>query len=194
MGPAHRNDGATLIELIVGTALGLAVMLGITTLLSAALAARARAADRSAAVTALAGAVDQITRDVRLAGFDPTGSGIVALSGASATSVTIAADLDGNGAVDTASEEQVAYRLSGAGGDTLQRVVGRQTLPLLSELAGGGFRLRYRDSGGAVLDVSAPGALASVRGLRRCAQSTSISCFAPAAPMDRSPSAAAADC
>jgi Tfp pilus assembly protein PilW len=160
---ADVETGATLVELIVGTALGLLVMLGLTSLLSVTLAARARAADRGAAVTALAGAVDQIARDVRLAGFDPEARGVAALADASATSLVIAADLDGSGSIDTASEEQVGYRLSGAGGDTLQRIVGRQTLPLLSELAADGFRLRYLDSGGAELDPGAPGALAAVR-------------------------------
>lgn len=160
---ADGANGATLVELIVGTALGLLVMLGLTSLLSVTLAARARAADRCEATTALAGAIDQITRDVRLAGFDPEARGVTALAGASATSIVIAADLDGNGSIDTASEEQVGYRLSGSGGDTLQRTVGRQSLPLLSELAVGGFRLRYLDGDGAELDPGAPDALAGVR-------------------------------
>ena len=160
---ANVETGATLVELIVGTALGLLVMLGLTSLLAVTLAARARAVDRGAAVTALAGAVDQIVRDVRLAGFDPETRGVSALAGASATSIVIDADLDGSGSVDTASEEQVGYRLSGAGNDTLQRTVGRQALPLLSALAAGGFRLRYLDGNGAELDPATPGALAAVR-------------------------------
>ena len=160
---ADHESGATLVELIVGTGLGLLVMLGLTSLLSVTLAARARAAERAAAVTALAAAVDQIARDVRLAGFDPEARGVAALAGASATSIVISADLDGNGGIDTASEEQVGYRLSGAGGDTLQRTVGRQSLPLLSGLAAGGFRLAYLDAGGAEIDPGAPSALAAVR-------------------------------
>ena len=156
------DAGLTLVELMVATALGLLTMAAFTALLTTLLAARARAAESADTMLAAAGALDQIVRDVRLAGYDPAGRGIVAISGASATTVVLAADLDGSGDVDPASEEQITYRTAG-GGDTLQRVVGQQSLPLLSDLAPDGLRFGYLDLDGVELDPRAPGASAAVR-------------------------------
>lgn len=158
---AVASAGFTLVELLVGTALGLVTAAALTALLAAGAAARVRAADGAEAVAAAAGAVDQVARDVRLAGYDPRALGFAAISGATAATIVLAADLDGDGIVDTGSEEQVGYRVSG--GDTLQRTVGRQTLPLLSDLAPDGFRLRYLDAQGHDLDTSVPAALATAR-------------------------------
>jgi len=158
----HRRDvGFTLVELTVATAIGLATLAAVTSLLVAIVAARARATEVAESVTALAATIDQIVRDVRLAGYDPMGAGFAGIPALAAGSVVLRADLDGSGTVDTASEEQIGYRVS-ANGDTLQRVVGQQSLPLLSDLAPGGFHLRYVDAGGVDLDPSAPGAADSV--------------------------------
>ncbi len=160
---AHcRTAGLTLVELMIGTALAMATLATFTALLTSILAARARAAEAAEAMTAVASAIDQIVRDVRLAGYDPLGRGIAGISAASATAVVLAADLDGSGDVDPASEEQISYRTA-TGGDTLQRIVGQQSLPLLSDLAAGGFRIAYLDGSGVELNPSAPGAIAAVR-------------------------------
>jgi hypothetical protein len=154
--------GTTLVEVLLGIALGVVALAATASLLTAGLAARARAGAGADGLAAAAGAVDQIVRDVRLAGYDPDAAGFGGVADATSTSVVLEADLDGDGAVDASSEERVAYRLSAAG-DALQRVVGAQVLPLVSPLAPGGFRLRYFDAAGAELDPADPGAADAVR-------------------------------
>jgi prepilin-type N-terminal cleavage/methylation domain-containing protein len=152
--------GFTLLELLVATAIASLAAAAFSALLAASLGVRHQAADGAEAVASAAAAIDQIVRDARLAGYDPLARGVAAVPAASVTSLVVAADLDGDGAVDPSSEEQIGYRVSG---DTLQRTVGRQTLPLLDELAPAGFQLQYRDAGDLPLDPTAPGALAAIR-------------------------------
>ncbi|HEY2389415.1 MAG TPA: prepilin-type N-terminal cleavage/methylation domain-containing protein [Candidatus Binatia bacterium] len=152
--------GFTLLELLVATAMAALAAAAFTALLQATLGARHQAADGAEAVAAVAAAIDQVVRDVRLAGYDPLARGVAAVPAGSATSLVVAADLDGDGVVDTSSEEQIGYRVSG---DTLERTVGRQTLPLLDELTPGGFQLQYRDGADLALDPTVPGALAAIR-------------------------------
>ena len=147
-------------EVLVATAIGTLAAAAFTALLVASLAARRQAADGAEAVASVAAAVDQIVRDVRLAGYDPQAHGIIGLPAATATTLVVAADLDGDGSVDTASEEQIGYRLLG---DTLQRTVGKQNLPLLSEVAPGGLLLQYLDASGSTIDPTTPGALSAIR-------------------------------
>ena len=152
--------GFTLLELLVATAIAALTAAAFAALLTATLGARHQAANGAEAVASAAAAIDQIVRDVRLAGYDPLARGVAAVPAASATSLVVAADLDGDGTVDPSSEEQIGYRVSG---DTLQRIVGRQTLPLLDELAPGGFQFQYRDGGDLPLDPAVPGALTAIR-------------------------------
>jgi prepilin-type N-terminal cleavage/methylation domain-containing protein len=156
----RRARGFTLLEVLVATALAALAAAGFAALLTATLGARHQAADGAEAVASVAAALDQIARDVRLAGYDPQSRGAGGITSATAASLVVAADLDGDGLIDTSSEEQIGYRVSA---DTLQRTVGRQTLPLLDELAPGGFQLQYRDAGDLLVDPTVPGALAAVR-------------------------------
>jgi Tfp pilus assembly protein PilW len=158
----RRETGVTLVELMVGLVLGLLVVAGLTALLSATLAARERAGrgvERLAATTA---ALDQLARDIRLAGYDPQARGIGGVTTASIASVSLDADLDGDGTIDTTSEEHVTYRVAASSG-TLQRVVGAQSLPLLSDVGTGSFILHYLDGVGAELDPLAPTTRSAVR-------------------------------
>jgi type II secretory pathway component PulJ len=153
-----RDDaGLTLVELTVATALALAMLATLTALLAVIVRARGRAGEVAETMVGLAGTIDQIARDVRLAGYDPVARGITGIVTPTAQSVVLRADLDGSGDIDASSEEQITYRLNAAG-DTLQRLVGQQNLPLLSDVAPGGLRLHYFDAAAAELDPSAPDA------------------------------------
>jgi type IV pilus assembly protein PilW len=156
-----REAGVTLVELMVGLVLGLLVVAGLTALLSATLAARepaGKGAERLAAVTA---ALDQLARDIRLAGYDPQARGIGGVTNPSVAGVSLDADLDGDGTIDTTSDEHVTYRVAASSG-TLQRVVGAQSLPLLSDVGTGSFTLHYLDGAGTELDPLAPATRAAV--------------------------------
>ena len=116
---ARRHDaGMTLLELTVASALALAAVAALTALFLVVLRARGRAGEAAETVVSLAGTIDQIARDVRLAGYDPSARGLAGIVTPTAQSVVLRADLDGSGDIDTSSEEQITYRLN-AGGDTL---------------------------------------------------------------------------
>ena len=150
-----RADGMTLVEVTIGTAVGLGVVAAMSALLAVSLQSWRRADVAADVREALVDALDQLARDVRLAGYDPTRGGIAGILAASAQSIEIEADLDGNGTVDADSEEHVTYRCA-RDCETLERIVGRQVLPLVSGLAAGSFRLRYFDErGGEVVPVDA---------------------------------------
>ena len=158
----HPAAGFTLLEVLLGLTLGLGALAALTALLSPTLAARARAAQGSETLAAAAAAIDQITRDVRLAGYDPRARAIGGIVAADATSLVLEADLDGDGTIDASSEEHVAYRRSAATAG-LQRVVGTQSMPLLSDLTSTGLTFRYRDASGATVDPTRAGALTAIR-------------------------------
>ena len=162
MSPAARDGGMTLVELLVGLVLGLCGAAAMTALLRGGAAAWERAGAHAEAASEVAGALDQLTRDLRVAGYDPAAAGFPALPVTAIDRVELASDLDGDGTIDPDSEERVGYRWSAASGSLL-RVVGRQSLPLLSDVAPSGFRLAYRDAAGAGLDPADPATAGATR-------------------------------
>lgn len=154
--------GLTLIELLIGMVLGLAGAAALMALLRVGTAAWQRAGTRAEVETEVAAALDQVTRDLRLAGYDPRAAGIAGLTVTEAARIELTADLDGNGAIDTDSEERIGYRVATSSG-SLQRVVGRQTLPILTDVAAGGLRFTYFDAAGTALAPTAAGTAANTR-------------------------------
>ena len=157
-----RSGGMTLVELLIGMTLGLVGAAGMTALLRVGTAAWERAGANAEVAIEVAEAVDQLIRDLRSAGYDPAAAGIAGLTVTATDRLELTADLDGNAAIDPASEERIGYRCSAANG-SLQRVVGRQSLPILSDVASGGFRLTYFDRDGARLDPADPATSAATR-------------------------------
>jgi type II secretory pathway component PulJ len=143
--------GMTLIELLIGMMLGLVGTAALTALLRAGVSAGERAGVDAEAAIETAAAVDQLVRDVRVAGYDPAGAGIAAFAVVAADRIEIQADLDGNGTIDAGSDEHIGYRVA-TSSRSLQRVVGAQSLPILSDVGAGGLRLAYFDAAGTRLD------------------------------------------
>jgi prepilin-type N-terminal cleavage/methylation domain-containing protein len=152
--------GFSLVELLVALALGL--------ILSVAAVATAATALRHVAAFALRAEADDLaylaletfTLDVRRAGFDPRATGFDPLAVATTSRLTVQADLDGDGAVDGASEEVTTIACDVPGG-RLSRVVGGQSLPLANGVVA--CTLAYADAGGAPLSVPAGGLDAASR-------------------------------
>ena len=126
----------------------------LTVILRAGLAAGIRAGGDAEAAIEASAALDQLVRDLRIAGYDPAGAGIAPFALTAADRVEIQADLDGSGTIDASSEERVAYRVA-TSSRSLQRVVGTQSLPILSDVSSGGLGLVYRDATGTALDPTA---------------------------------------
>jgi len=158
----HASAGLTLIELLVGMVLGLVGAAAMTALLRVGVAAWMRAGAAAEVTTEVADGVDQLVRDVRLAGYDPTASASPGLTLVAADRIELTADLDGDGTIDASSEEHVAYRVA-ASSRSLQRVVGAQSLPIVSDVAAGGLVLGYFDRAGTRLDPAAAGTAAATR-------------------------------
>jgi len=144
--------GTVLVEQLVGTMLTLLVLgtlvavVGTGTTLLLAVAARGEVEDTAQL------AVEAFTFDVRRAGYDPTGAGLAPVSGAQADRLTLAADLNGDGAVAATSEETTAYVCAAP---QLSRIIGRQSLPLTGGVLACG--LRYLDVSGLPLAIPVGG-------------------------------------
>ena len=112
----NKERGFTLIELLIAMALALIV---ITSLSSAFISQRKTYAvqEQITAMTQDArAALDMISREVKMAGYDPTGAGIVGIP-YDTDQIEIIADLNGDGETDGSStdddaNEEIAYKRS----------------------------------------------------------------------------------
>jgi hypothetical protein len=156
--------GIGVVDLLVGTALALAVLSVLTAAVGTGVRVLVAGSARGEAEDTAQLAVEAFTFDARRAGWDPRGAGIAALIEATPSRVTFTADLDGNGSVDATSEDTTAHACT-TGIGRLSRIIGRQSLPLADGVSRCAFR--YLDAAGAAIPVPpaglAPAALAGVR-------------------------------
>jgi len=141
----RSRRGATLVELLVGTALGLAVLAVMTAAVGVAGRMLVATGTRAESEDTAQLAMEALLFDLRRAGWDPTAAGHAALVDARDDGLAVAADLDGDGAIATDSEESVAWRCA-LPSRRLSRLVGRQSLPLAENVTGCVFR--YVDGDG----------------------------------------------
>jgi len=149
-----RPRGAGVVELLVGAALGVAVLSMLTATLAAGSRLLVAAGARGEAEDTAQLAVEAFGFDARRAGYDPAGVGVTPLLEARPDRVTFAADLDGDGVVDAASEEVTAHACLTSPG-RISRIVGRQSLPMADGVTRCGFR--YFDVHGTAIAVPAGG-------------------------------------
>jgi Tfp pilus assembly protein PilW len=151
----QRARGVVLMELLVGAALGLVVLSMLTATVAVGARVLVASGARGEAEDTAQLAVEAFLFDARRAGWDPAAAGVAPVTDAQAARVAFAADLDGDGAVDPASEETVGY-VCAPGAGRLSRVVGRQSLPLADGVTACAFR--YLDAAGAPVAMP-PGGL-----------------------------------
>ncbi len=154
----RRVDGFSLPELLTGTLIMSLAVTGLVSFAATQSRAFARADRRITASQDVRLALEVMSRDIRQAGFDAIGRAVEPLPVAGATQLTLQQDGDEDGMVDVASDELITYVFRPDDG-TLSRIVGRQSMPLLSGLPADGVRLHYADAhgmplgrGGAALD------------------------------------------
>jgi type IV pilus assembly protein PilW len=110
-----NNWGFTLAELLIGLFVSAIVM---TTILSAYYSQNKSYAVQeqvAAMVQNLRAAMDIMIREIRMAGYDPTGTANAGIVTANTTSINITEDLDGDGSV--AGDENITYALADSDGD-----------------------------------------------------------------------------
>jgi Tfp pilus assembly protein PilW len=156
--------GTGLVDLLVGTALALAVLSVLTAAVGTGARVLVAGGARGEAEDTAQLAVEAFTFDARRAGWDPRVAGVAALVEATPSRVTFTADLDGDGVLDATSEETTAHVCT-TGVGRLSRIIGRQSLPLADGLSRCAFR--YLDAAGEAIAVPPAGlstaALAGVR-------------------------------
>src|SRR5207245_10853181 len=116
---ARRTAGYSLAELLVALGLLGLIMAATALLLQSGLAAGGWGASRVAAQQSARAALERMARELREAGFDPTGAGFEIVLVAEPARIVFQRDLNGNGVIDP-TRERVSYLLR-SGETTLRR-------------------------------------------------------------------------
>jgi type IV pilus assembly protein PilW len=152
----NRELGFTLIELLIAMALALVV---ITSISSAFISQRKTYAVQeqiTEMIQSARAAMDMISREVKMAGYDPTGAGIVGIP-YSTTQLEIRADLNGNGATSDANEN-IVYKFYDSADPNYPYQIKRKTgagtfRPLAENIQS--FTFEYYDADGTATTTSA---------------------------------------
>jgi type IV pilus assembly protein PilW len=155
MRDAHR--GFTLVELLVAMAVTGPLLGGLWLLLHTGLQAYTGGAMRVEAQQSARWALERMAGELREAGFDPHGAGLVAIEVAERQRVRLVRDLNENGVVEP-TQERVTY-LWDATARVLRRDAGGGAQPLIDHVET--LELTYFDGAGRI--TSEP---AHVRGVR----------------------------
>jgi type IV pilus assembly protein PilW len=120
-GSSGRADGFSLVELLIAMAVGLVVlgaMYSVFTIQNKTFSNQEQIVEMQQNARA---AMDMMSREIRMAGYDPAGvnsdsnpsnnfSGVTV----NASQIQIQADLDGSGVIDTTSQENIVYAFDAA--------------------------------------------------------------------------------
>jgi type IV pilus assembly protein PilW len=110
-----NNWGFTLAELLIGLFVSAIVMTSIFSAYYSQNKSYAVQEQVAAMVQNLRAAMDIMIREIRMAGYDPTGTANAGIVTANTTSINITEDLDGDGSV--AGDENITYALADSDGD-----------------------------------------------------------------------------
>lgn len=134
----RSDDGFTLIELMVSIAIGMIVMASVATTFTSQTRTYAAQEQINQMEQNLRGALDIMSREIKMAGYKPNGGTVTGVVSFSSTALTIQADISADGTVlasgagsDTAYE-QIAYAYDSTS-KTITRQVGSGTATTLAE-------------------------------------------------------------
>ena len=148
--------GFSLVELLVVLAVLGLVMAGALGLLDAGTRSYALGAARTEAQQAARIALERMARELRQAGYDPTGAAGPAIIAAEPTRLVFQVDANGNGVIDPTSE-RITYLLRNDG--VLRRDAGAGAQPIVD----GVRRLEFAYADRAGLSTADPAAVHAVR-------------------------------
>lgn len=153
----RADDGSSLPDLLVATAVLGLVMAGLLGILQSGTAAYRWGAARVEAQQSARVALERIAKELRGAGYDPTSAGIAAVVIAEPARIAFQWDLDGDGVVNP-TRELVTFLLR-PGESILRRDAGGGAQPIVNGVRR--FTLTYFDAAG--LTTADPAAVASIR-------------------------------
>ena len=149
-----NNQGFTLMELVIATGISMVILGAITgTFITQTKFYNAQEQVNEMQQNARA-AMDLMSRDIKLAGYTPTGAAVTGVA-YSASELRIRADLDGDGAINDASDEHVVYTFDSANLQIKRAYggVGATQEVLANNITS--FTFGYLDSSGAATMVQA---------------------------------------
>jgi len=143
----RSERGMTLVELLIAMAILGVVMGGVTSGFVSQRKITAIQNQRVALIQQAQAAMDLVTRELRTAGTNPTGTAFVTVT-YNASQLEIRADLNGNGTTDTNNDpdEHLIYAYDNAN-KRITRDAGSGAQPLVDNIQT--FTFRYLDSAGA---------------------------------------------
>ena len=147
-------NGFTLVELMVSMGIGMVILAAVTTTFMS----QTRIYNAQEQINEMQqnarGALDIISRELKMAGYKPSGGGFNGIT-YSTTQLMVQADLNSDGAISTSStaNEQITYAFDSAN-DQITRAVGSGSAQILAEHISA-FTFNYLNSTGAATTVSA---------------------------------------
>jgi type IV pilus assembly protein PilW len=150
-----NNGGYTLMELMVAMVIGMIVMASVATTFTTQTRAYSAQEQINQMEQNARGALDIMSRELKMAGYKPNGGSVTGVVSYSTTSLTIQADLNADGAVGTSASdnEQIAYAYDSAN-KKITRQVGTAPAATLAENISG-FTFTYYQSSGTTPATSA---------------------------------------
>ena len=154
--------GSSLIELLTSTLLTATLMIMSYGFARAAFMSARLQEVKSEAQEVTVMAIDVLTRDLRMAGFNAAGTPLAGVRAAATDRIEIACDLNGDGDSDD-SNELIAYSYSQDKRQLMRATGGSSPQPFARNVAADGVRFTFFDSTGTAIRPSATGLSAPER-------------------------------
>ena len=156
-----NERGLSFVDLLVGSAVGLVIAAGAVVVVRSQTLAMRTSAGQLDMNDAARGVVEFMTREIRMAGYNPrcvTPSPVTAIVAAGPQALRVQYDLNEDGLLDTgaAASEDVSYEYDSAS-SSLRRVVGGEVSTLATDVPADGFQIRYFNVSGQELIGTGPG-------------------------------------
>jgi len=155
----QKTAAFTLIELMVAIALGMIVMASVATTFTSQTRTYSAQEQINQMEQNARGALDIMLREIKMAGYNPASGTVTGVVSYTSTTLTIQADVNGNGTLlasgvgSEAANEQIAYAYDSTN-KTITRQVGSGTVETLAENIDG-LTFTYYQASGTTLATSA---------------------------------------
>jgi len=154
---SRPERGFTLVELMVAIGIGLVVLASVATTFTSQSRAYSAQEQINQMEQNLRGAMDIMSREIKMAGYKPNGGTVTGVVSYSTTGLTIQADVDGNGSTCTAGTmssvvcstayEQIAYAYDSANKKITRQVADGTVTTLAENISAFSFTYSQAQSG-----------------------------------------------